>query len=186
MVYPYQQNFQQGYPQTFPTYPGNVPNTPVQPTPQGQAVQQPPMQIQNGGFVGVRSINEAFTYPVAPGNAVTFRDETAPYIYEKTQGFSQLERPVFKKFRLVEETADAPQVVPGGDISPVQTPPVDLSSYVKTADFEAFAAKYNGIPAAFEQLSQLVNKLQFDVDAISDKKSTKKIVQAARKDAEEE
>lgn len=65
--------------------------------------QQQPMQIQNGGLVTVRGIEEARNYPVAPGNSVTFKDETSPYVYTKTQGFSQLDRPVFEKYRLVKE-----------------------------------------------------------------------------------
>lgn len=82
--YPYQQ------------YNGNFYN-PYQSTP---AQTQP--QIQNGGFVSVRSAQEAFNYPVALGNSVTFKDETAPFIYVKTRGFSQLEEPVFEQFQLVK------------------------------------------------------------------------------------
>lgn len=63
---------------------------------------QQPQQIQNGGFVSVRSAQEAFNYPVALGNSVTFKDETAPFIYVKTRGFSQLEEPVFEQFQLVK------------------------------------------------------------------------------------
>lgn len=71
--------------------------------PNYQMTSQPqPMQIQNGGFVSVRSAQEAFNYPVALGNSVTFKDETAPYIYVKTRGFSQLEEPVFEQFQLVK------------------------------------------------------------------------------------
>ena len=64
---------------------------------------QPNQQIQNGGFIPVP--NEAFArnYPVAYGNSVTFKDESAPYIYTKTMGFSQLEQPVFEKYRLIKE-----------------------------------------------------------------------------------
>lgn len=78
---------------------------------QYQQIQQQPMQIQNGGLVSVRGIEEARNYPVAPGNSVTFKDETSPYVYTKTQGFSQLDRPVFEKYRLVKEE-DAPDVQP--------------------------------------------------------------------------
>jgi hypothetical protein len=46
---------------------------------------------------------EAQNYPVAPGNSVTFKDENAPYVYTKTMGFSQLDRPIFEVFRLVKE-----------------------------------------------------------------------------------
>ena len=82
-INPYQQNFQQQFPQ------------------QTQQNTQP--QIQNSGFVSVRNIEEAFNWPVAPGNSITFKDENSPYIYTKTKGFSQLEAPIFERFRLVKE-----------------------------------------------------------------------------------
>ena len=53
---------------------------------------------------------EARNYPVAYGASVTFKDETAPYIYTKTMGFSQLDTPRFEKFRIVKEEALEPQV----------------------------------------------------------------------------
>lgn len=74
---------------------------PYQYYPQQQQQAQP--QIQNGGFISVRSEQEARNYPVAIGNSVTFRDETAPYVYTKTMGFSQLDRPIFEKYKLVKE-----------------------------------------------------------------------------------
>lgn len=70
------------------------------------AQQQAP---QSGGFISVRSEAEARNYPVAYGNSVTFKDETAPYIYTKTMGYSQLDRPVFEKFKLIRESAQEPQ-----------------------------------------------------------------------------
>lgn len=86
-INPYQQNFQQQFPQ------------------QTQQNTQP--QIQNSGFVSVRNIEEAFNWPIAPGNSITFKDENSPYIYTKTKGFSQLEAPIFEKFRLVKEEDSA-------------------------------------------------------------------------------
>lgn len=86
MAYP---NFYQYYqPQQAPA-----------PTPTQQQVQT------SSGFVTVRNEEEARNYPVAFGNSVTFRDENAPYIYTKTMGFSQLDRPVFDKYKLVKEEA---------------------------------------------------------------------------------
>ena len=80
--------------------------------PNFQQSQQPiQQQIQNGGFVSVHNENEARNYPIAPGNSVTFKDENAPYVYTKTQGFSQLDRPVFEKYRLVKEEEYQPQQV---------------------------------------------------------------------------
>lgn len=83
------------YPQ-YSMYPQMQAQIPVQ-----QA--QPMQQIQNNGFVSVRNEEEAKNYPVALGNSVTFKDENAPYIYTKTMGFSQLDRPIFEKYKLVKE-----------------------------------------------------------------------------------
>lgn len=68
-----------------------------------QMVQPPQMPIQSGGLVTVRSENEARNYMVSLGTSVTFLDENEPYIYTKTMGFSQFDRPTFKKYKLVEE-----------------------------------------------------------------------------------
>ena len=65
-------------------------------------MQYQPQPVQNS-FLTVRSEKEARDYPIAPGNSITFRDENAPYIYTKTMGMSQLDRPHFEKFRLVRE-----------------------------------------------------------------------------------
>lgn len=68
-----------------------------------QPQQQNTQQIQNGGFIIVKNINEAMNYPVAPGNSVTFKIESQPYICTKTLGFSQLDQPIFEVFKLVKE-----------------------------------------------------------------------------------
>ena len=81
---------------------------------QMQPQMMPVQQIQNSGFISVRSEMEARNYPVAPGNSITFKDETAPYVYTKTMGFSQLDRPNFEKYKLVkEDIADIEQTVEG-------------------------------------------------------------------------
>ena len=88
---------------------------------QYQAIQpgyQQTNQIQSGGLVSVRSMEEAFNYPVAPGNSITFKDETQPFVYTKTKGFSPLEQPVFEKYRLVkveesQNVAQNPSKTPG-------------------------------------------------------------------------
>ena len=101
MAYNYYPNYYQPmYPQIQPTYQ----QQPQMQAPQTQPVQQPVQpQIQNGGFISVRSEQEARSYPIAPGNSVTFKDENMPYVYVKTMGFSQLDSPNFEKFRLVKE-----------------------------------------------------------------------------------
>lgn len=93
------------YPNYYPQY---QPMQNMQNMQQMQPQMQPPQQIQNGGFVSVRNEMEARNYPIAPGNSVTFKDETAPYVYTKTMGFSQLDRPIFDKYRLVKEEVTEP------------------------------------------------------------------------------
>ena len=102
MAYNYYPNYINPY-----VYPQQYQQMPVQ----QQQVQQQTPQIQNGGFISVRGEQEARNYPVAPGNSVTFKDETAPYVYTKTMGFSQLDTPTFDKYRLVKEEATVSDVV---------------------------------------------------------------------------
>lgn len=90
-------------------------------------------QMQNG-FVSVRTIEEAYNWPVAPGNSITFKVENTPYICTKTKGFSPLETPVFERYRLVkEEDAQKPQE------SPVE--PFDAQSQIKLLWDEVTALK---------------------------------------------
>lgn len=86
-----------------------------------QNYQQTYQQTQQGGFITVRNELEARNYPVAAGNSVTFMSETEPYVYSKTMGINQLDRPTFKKYRLVEE-ADSSQIQAEND-STMNLPP---------------------------------------------------------------
>ena len=72
-----------------------------------QNYQQNYQQVQQrNDFVSAPSIEYAFNYPVAPGNAVTFRIENSPYLCVKSKGLSQLEQPTFEKYRLVKEDVE--------------------------------------------------------------------------------
>lgn len=77
-----------------------------------QVPQQKPQapQIIDGGLVTVQSVEEAKKYPVSRGTCVTFKVEGAPYICTKVMGFSMLDQPTFKKFRLIEENDDGESV----------------------------------------------------------------------------
>jgi hypothetical protein len=59
--------------------------------------------MQNGGFISIPNENMVATYPVAPGNCVTFKVEGQPIVLEKPMGFSQLESPKIERYRLVKE-----------------------------------------------------------------------------------
>lgn len=89
MPYPYFNNYQ-----------------PIPQTQQGIPQLGQNMPAQQSPFVTVRSEAEARNYPVGFGNSVMFKDETSPYVYTKTMGFSQLDKPVFEKYRLIKEDAE--------------------------------------------------------------------------------
>lgn len=116
-----------------------------------QAQQNQPSVSSMGGFIPVQSENEARMYPLAPGTSATFIDENAPYCYTKTLGASQLDRPTFKKFRLVEEL-DSAQNTPQGSQSDVSNMGIDLTQYAKKADMDALTARMDTLQEAFEKL----------------------------------
>lgn len=91
-----------------------MPNYPQYFNPYVQQMQQAPvMPIQNtSSIVNVRSEDEARNYPIAPGVSMTFKNENAPYIYTKTMGLSQFDRPIFEKYRYEKETSYEPQNEP--------------------------------------------------------------------------
>ena len=73
----------------------------------------PPMmqtQQNQSPFVSVRSEAEARNYPVGFGNSVNFKDENSSYVYVKTMGFSQLDKPTFEKYRLIKEETEGQEV----------------------------------------------------------------------------
>ena len=126
--------------------------TPQMPMQQGQ---QQPQQVQqqtqaaHSYFVLVPSEQAARDYPVAPGNSVTFKDENLPYYYEKTMGFSQLDRPVFERFRIVKENAHPQQ-----------------QNATESAQSESGCA----CSAGLEQITKRVNELEHRLAELEGKK----------------
>lgn len=131
-----------------------------QPQVQQQAQQQVP-QIQNGGFVSVRNENEARGYPVAPGNSITFKDETAPYVYTKTMGFSQLDRPIFEKYKLVKEDVSEPSnSTQGGDLilQPINNSIERLKSKIEALEEEIEGIKKKMVSKPVAKKREAVEK----------------------------
>lgn len=167
-----------GYPQQYPQYnyqqypypqfqqPGQqmqgVLQNPQQP--QGQQPQQmlptqmsgTSQQIQSGGFVSVRSIEEAFNYPVQPGKSVTFKDEYAPYVYTKTKGFSQLEEPVFEKYRLVKEENGQTQ----GQVQEQHQQPEQKEEYALKSDFLDAISDFDDLRKQIKNLENQIKNLR--------------------------
>ena len=143
----YNNGFPVNYPQYYP-----MQNQAFQ---QNQSYQQNPQsfpqnqQIQNGGFIPVPSEDVARNYPVAPGNSVTFKNENAPYVYTKTMGFSQLDRPIFEKYKLVREE-DAPNVN-----NSAQTAPQNDDAYNK-----AIEDVKGQIKAVYEDIDDIKKRLE--------------------------
>ena len=152
----YNNGFPMTYQQYYPQY-----QQPYMAQPQNpQAVQNPQMnqqqltpQIQNGGFVPVPNIEVARSYHVSPGTSVTFIDENAPYVYVKTRGFSQLDPPVFKKKRLVDEE-DVPPESLGSPESHFDGLDDKLKGYVSKTEFEAFRGLYEELKTDYENLKK--------------------------------
>ena len=101
-----------------------------------------PQQIQQSGFIPVQSEAEARAYPVAPGNSITFKDESRPYCYVKTMGFNQLDRPVFERYKLVkeEEAVESPVSVSAAGASAE-------SPYALKSDMEALRREFDAFKA---------------------------------------
>lgn len=124
--YPYQPNYF-GNPYNYQQ--AQQPMT--QQTPQIPQQTQPRPAIQQG-LVLVQSEQEARSYPVAPGNSITFKDESGPYCYVKTMGFNQLDRPSFERYRLVKE--DAPQEAQNAPQSGEQSGKGSTTAYALKSD----------------------------------------------------
>lgn len=92
----------------------------TQPTPQPQ--------IQMSGFVTVQSEDEARKWGIAPGNSITFKDESAPYIYTKTMGFSQFDTPVFEKYKLVKVEEPKPLPVDNAESNELEEIKKEISA----------------------------------------------------------
>lgn len=103
---------------------------------------------QQNALIPVRSEAEARNFPVALGNSITFKNESAPYVYTKTMGTSPFEQPVFVKYRLERE-----EEAHMDDLRP-QTENVSLEQ--------------------FNALTEAVNGLRMDVDALKAKRPSKK------------
>ena len=131
MAYPYQsyQNpWQQGYYQN-PYY--------VQQMPQSQPQIQPQQnqsQTQTSGIIWVSGDAEADAYPLAPNNAVTLWNRSAPMVYFKQADASG--KPSMKVYDLVEHKASADPAPERQTVFATQEELRDLDATVQTLKAE--------------------------------------------------
>lgn len=146
-----------------PGYQGNIapnqsqfyPNfTPTQP--QATQAMSAPLQIS---CVVVRSEQEARGYPVAPGNNVIFKNETAPFMYSKTMGNSPFDPPTFEKYRLVKEDETEPKAA-----EPKEE--IDLSGFALKTDLTDYAKKSD-----LKEFAEQIEGVKRDITALKNKKS---------------
>lgn len=159
MSYPYQ-SYYTPYPQiqspmvqnTQQTYQQPMPQPPQQTSQQTyqQSLQQAQqnLPIQNGGFALVPNEQVARDYLLAPGTFMTFKNEHAPYMYEKSRSFSQLDAPVFKKYRLVEEE----------DPQPVEVMDSIQETYALETEYKALCAEVEVLKEDVDVLREMMNK----------------------------
>lgn len=154
------------YGRWYPDYPGQLPQQdpaylrsmrgqmqPQQAQQQAQSQQMQQPAIQQSGFVLVQSEQEARAYPVAPGNSITFKDESGPFCYVKTMSFNQLDRPTFERYRLVKE--DAPSDAREAPTTHEQTAPTKNTTYATKDDL---AAVWDELDALKEKLKAQTEK----------------------------
>lgn len=109
---------------------------------QNQLLQQNQQATMSGNLISVHSEEEARMYPIQPGHSVTFKDENQPYIYTKTMGFSQLDRPVFEKYKLIKEELPAQSTAtPVDDKYALKNDLADLVNKVMDLQEELLALK---------------------------------------------
>jgi len=123
-------------------------------------------QSNQTSFIGVQNEQEARTYPVAPGNSITFRDESQPYIYTKAMGYSPLDRPTFEKYRLVKE----------GEANATESS--ETASKEKEIDLSIYATK-DEIKPITEQITAILK----DISALKEK-TKKKVIREVEVDDE--
>lgn len=119
----------------------------------------------NGNIISVPSEAVARNYYLAPGTSGTFINENEPYCYTKTMGLSQFDRPVFKRYRLVEET-DEPQDAQSASTASATTQSSTVIPDSVKADIDALRALYDDLKLDVEILKEDINGKSADTTAV--------------------
>lgn len=140
-----------------------------------QAQTQPQVQQQqqaSGALIPVPDEDFARNYPVAYGQSVSFRDEKQPYIYTKTMGFSQMEPPIFKKYKLVEEPTENSENSPGGNFEN------EFMTQLK-GDISTLAESISSVKESTDETAEQIEKMWDEIDEL------KKLARSTSKDKKE-
>ena len=117
--------------------------------------QQPQQQTLTRSYMAIASEADALNHPVAPGNSVLFQNVNDPSLfYEKTMGFSSLDRPTFRRMRLVPDIEPDQSAVAMSNDTP----------YVTKAEYEE-------LRAAYAKLSDKLNAAIKSINLLTDKEA---------------
>lgn len=123
-------------------------------------------QSSNGNIIPVQSEMVARNYPLAPGTSGTFINENEPYCYTKTMGLNQFDRPVFKRYRLVEET----EPIQNEQSAPTTNETTDTSIAIPekiNADIAALRALYDELKLDVEIIKEDINGKSADAKSLT-------------------
>lgn len=137
-----------------------------------QVNQQTQPQMQNGGFISVRSQKEAWDYPIAPGNSITFIDENAMRCYIKSKGFSPFEQPKFDTYRLVKE--EPPKQAENAPENSVKEDETTDIKYDAKAEIDAITERIDALKDKVDETIKRVDFLSDKIDSFSAKKQKPK------------
>lgn len=129
-------------------------NNQTQMSPMQPSQMQQSMQIQDGGLVRVRSVDEARNYPVAPGNCVTAIVGNK-YLCSKTVGFSPLDPEQFDMYKLEKVTDEKEEKT--------ETPP---EVYATKEEQDNVIQKIDKLTGSQDELTQQIQKLQEEVEKL--------------------
>lgn len=103
--------------------------------------QQNYQQFTNG-LVHVQSESIARNYPVAPGNSVTFINDTAPFCYIKTVGYMPTDAPDFRIYKRID---DVPTEAPTAPTQPHNQDPADTVGESIKAELAALRSRIEAL-----------------------------------------
>lgn len=120
-----------------------------------QTMQPTPLRNNDFTLVMVKHEQEVFNYPVGCGHSVNFKLENGPYLYTKTMGFSQFDKPIIEKYRLLKEDLDS------------------STSVDKPVDKPDWTSKFDIMQGSINELETRLSNIQNDVNSLKDKRGKK-------------
>ena len=104
-----------------------------------------------------------------------FKDENSPYVYTKTMGFSQLDRPQFEKYRLVKEEAD-------NVTEPTTETKTNTPNYLVSTDLDPIFKQLEDFKSRVDDIQEELDKLNKESVKQVYRRNTKRLIEVEDKD----